>query len=613
MTAKASCRDTVTLSYHRTVEPIEQYTFYPVVEVEGNYFIDRREMTNHLCAPPSQNDCSNQVVMIELPNGSTAKILVGNAECATIRDLKFGCELQFGIPCNLQRVSALENPEIELGDWILLKDTVQTIDDVIVVQVPVWWNKFICVTLNNEIENVCRRAKLPMQQISKEERLFVGFFIACCCGHENLLERLSTLDIHFDQQAATESGRNLFHAAAASGKVNCLEFVAKHLVKPSKEILSKLDTNRETPIDIARRFNYQDVERLLYKLLFYEKGEREQRNSDESGIDVCDSVDSDDSLEGTKPRHDNTDQEEALKDRENNHPGIPKNGFEDGELVITECDEGDSFAIDVKKEPKKCPSNSPKSKDGVCQQDGLSNSGARGDQMPATSPFSSDSFDDSLKLSPRLNRPQTLDLSPKRLLRRRFVNEDPSGRPKSARTVQYPQINVYQEEDEEVGPDENHLPPLENQTLVSQNAGNAFSKRMKQTVVRTISNSHSSALKERLIPSPDEEPRTSKSAPGSPQTLRRMVFKPSSKPPSSPGSIRVCPLSPNMSRVLDQRRGSEPVACLNRTNGIRLGRARRDAVISTDLAHGDSHVSTMPSSPKMHKRGKARYVMTQEV
>ena len=603
----------MTLSFHRIVEAIEQYTFYPVVEVEGNYFIDRREMTNHLCAPPSQNDCSNQVVIIELPNGSTAKIFGGNTDCETVRDLKLGCELQFGIPANLQRVSALENPEIELSDWILLKDTVQTIDDVIVVQVPVWWNKFICVSLNNEIENVCRRAKLPMQQISKEERLFVGFFIACCCGHENLLERLRTLDIHFDQQAATESGRNLLHAAAASGNVNCVEFVAKHLVKPSKEILSKLDTNRETPIDIARRFNNQDAERLLYKLLFYEKGEREQRNSDESGIDVCDSVDSDDSLEGTKPRHDNTDQEETQKDCENNHQGMPKNaGFENhGELVITECDEGDSFAVDVKKEPKK---NSPKSKDGVCQQDGLSNSGALGDQMRATSPFSSDSSDDCLKLSPRLNRPQTLDISPKQhLLRRRFVNEDPSGRPKSARTVHYPQINVYQEEDEKVGPNENHLPPLDNQTLVSHNAGNAFSKRMKQTVVRTISSPHSAALKERLIPSPDEEPLTSNSAPGSPQTLRRMVFKPSSKPPSSPGSIRVCPLSPNMSRVLDQRRGSEPVACLNRINGIRLGRARRDAVISTDLTHGgDSHVSAMPSSPRMYKRGKSRYVLPQQ-
>lgn len=570
-------------------------------------------MTNHRGAQPSEGD-ANPAVIIKLPNGSTEKIAVGN-KYATVRNLKVGCELQFGIPCHLQQVSALENPGVELSDWSPLRDVVQTIDDVIVVQVPVWWNKFICVSLNNEIDNVCRRAKLPMQQISKEERLFVGYFIACCRGHEHLLDRLRALDIQLDQHAATEAGRNLFHAAAASGKVNCVEFVAKYLIKPSKEILTMLDTNRETPIDIARRLNHHDTERLLYKYMYHEKGDREERSSAESGIDVseeCGSVDSDDSSEESRiTENGKTAPEGTWEVHEKNNTEVKNTAFE--ELVITECasDEGLSFAIDLKLAQQGTPPNPLKSEVGVIQRDGLSpvdkpdvNNSHRKERE--ASPCSSDSSDESSSLSPRLDRPQTLNLAPNQhLLRRRFV------RPKSARTVRYPQFSVSLE-DEEVDGNDNHLPPLESQMLVNKTSGNLLSssasigqmRKLKQAIARTNSTPNSPTSNQKLSPTPHDDKLVTKSAPGSPQNTR-MVFKPSVKPPQSlSGSVSSVP--PNISsRMLDRRRGSEPIACLSRTNGVRPSRPRRDAVITADLPHGDNYIG----SPIMHKRGKARYVL----
>ena len=559
-------------------------------------------MTNH----PGEQSHDNQAVIIELPNGSTEKIVVRDKLTSTVRDLKVTCELQFGIPCNLQQLCALENPGQELNDWSPLKETIQTIGDVvIVVQVPVWWNKFICVSLNNEIENVCIRAKLPMQQISKEERLFVGFFIACCRGHEKLLERLKTLDIQFDHHGATEANRNLFHAAAASGNVNCVEFVAKHLIKPSKEILTMLDTNRETPIDIARRLNHHEAERLLYKYMYNEKGERHERNSTESGIDLseeCGSEESDDSSEGKQPPGENISALQGPHTSESESPEDAKIvGFEDGELVITECDEGLNFSGDSRSQQEP-PPNPAKFQTGVGEYSHQ--------QVQRTSPCSSESSDESCRVSPRLSRPQTLNLqSNQHLLQRRFKEADPR-RPKSARAVRYPKM--YLEEEEEVDENDNHLPPLEVQTRVNHSAGNTLSlsastlqmRRIKQAVVRTNSTPNSPASKQRLSPS-DETPGTdeyvTKSAPGSPQSPR-VSFKPSMKPFNA-GSIS--PMSPQMARALEKRRGSEPLAALSRTNGMRLPRSRRDAVITADL-HGDSKAPA--NSPIMFRRGKARYV-----
>lgn len=543
----------------------------------------------------------SQVVSIELPNGSTEKIAVRDKRNAAVRDLKVTCELQFGIPCNLQQVSALKNPNQEFNDWMPLTEAMQVMgnDAVFVVRVPVWWNKFICVCLNNEIENVCIRAKLPMQQISKEERLFVGCYIACCCGNEKLLERLQTMDIQCDHQTTTRAGRNLFHAAAASGKVNCVEFVAKHLIKPSKENLTLIDTNRETPIDIARRLNHSETERLLYKYMYNKKGERMERNSTESGIDLSEESESEDSAEEKSRSRANISAREEQGDGDSKSAAVIKPiCLKDEELVITDCDEGLSFAVDTKSKQVTPPNSHVEAN----QQDGLTNR----ERSPQRrhSPCSSESSDESSNISPRLSRPQTLNVqSNQHLLQRRFKETDPY-RPKSARTVRCPRI--YLEEEEEASTTDNHLPPLEGQTQKTHAVGNVLSssasnlqiRRMKQALVRTNSGPNSPASNRRL--SPTEESATddfvSKSAPGSPQSPR-FLFKPS-------GGIS--PASPKVSRaLLDRRRGSEPVAAMNKINGIRFPRTRRDATITADL-HGD--IKGQPASPIMFRRGKARSI-----
>ena len=553
-------------------------------------------MTNHSRAQSHDN----QAVIIELPNGSTEKIAVRDKLDLTVRDLKVTCELQFGIPCNLQQLYALENPGQELSDWSPLKETIQTIGDVvIVVQVPVWWNKFICVSLNNEIENVCIRAKLPMQQISKEERLFVGFFIACCRSHEKLLERLRTLDIHYDHHGTTEAGRNLFHAAAASGNVNCVEFVAKHLTKPTKEMLTMLDTNRETPIDIARRLNHHDTEILLYKYMYSEKGARHERNSTESGIDLseeCRSEESDDSSEEKQAQEENISAFEAPHTGKSASPEENKIvTFEDGELVITECDDGLSFSGDYLRSP-----NPVKSQTGVEDYSPQ--------QVQRASPCSSESSDESSRISPRLNRPQTLNVqSNQHLLQRRFKAVDPR-RPKSARTVRYPKVRLEEAEFDE---NDNHLPPLEVQTRHNHALANTLSlsastlqqRRFKQAVVRTNSTPNTPASKQLLNTSNEttgSEEMITKSAPGSPQSPRAL-FKPSMK---AFNSGRISPVSPQIARALASRRGSEPLAALG-TNGIRFPRSRREAIITADL-HGDNKAQV--KSPIMFRRSKARYV-----
>lgn len=577
----------------------------------------RYEMRNFDASQVATSE-PESIVLIELPNGSSEKIAVGN-EIATIRDLKIKCELQFGIPSNLQKISAMENPDIELNDWSPIKDPGQRISDhVIILQVPVWWNKFICVSLNNEIDNVCRRAKLPMQQISKEERLFVAYFIACCRGYDNALERLKELDIQIDEKTLTEAGRNLFHAAAAGGKVGCVEFVATNLITPTKKILSVLDAHRETPIDIARRLNHQDTERVLYKYMYHDKIDREQRSSAESGIEDCDSVCSYDSMEDRKT------------DIENNAPENTRNCEPNSEKknpvfreVITKYNEIGNFPTETELRRETPPKQQLTSEVKMTQQDASQTVSMKQRQEREDCSCSSDSSaDESSSPCSKSLRPKTLNLSTPNepLLRRRAVRPT-----KNALTSCYPPKNtILQEELQDEN--ENFLPRLENQNMVKQTGKKDTSlsasygqiTRLKQGVVQLSSNPCPSASvtnrfnlspsrlspTDRLSPTSDDEKLITKSAPGSPRSLRRLVFKPSVRPPAT-GNSAICPLSPKIyARILDQRRGSEPLASVTRTNGpAATGRPRRDAVIN-DLQHGDKYIS----SPMMHKRGKARSI-----
>ena len=571
-----------------------------------------------------------QAVITELPNGSTEKVAV-RSEC-TVRDFKVICELQFGIPYNLQKVCIKNDSSVELNDWLQLRESVQTFEEVIVVEVPVWWNKFVCASLNNEIENGYRRAKLPMQQISKEERLFVGYFIACCHGFVGLLEKLNTLEISIDHKATTEAGRNLFHAAAVSGKANCVEFIASHVVDPSKEVLSVLDTNKETPLDIARRFKHHETERVLYKYMYHEKGEREKRSSAESGIDLTEEFEAIDLEVG--PLFDVNTQERKSRSKKKQQEPANDSSEEEGssrrdkevQLVISECDEGLSFIGSTTKSTQPPATNQLREEANVidtCEGDDALTRNTNHLQARAPSDASSsDSSEESS--SPRPVRPRTLKLASNQpLLQRRFGKGFDLYRPNSAR-LRHPKISICQEEEEEEESENTHLPPLERQTLVNQTATSALGSpalgvsllRKKQGVVRTNSTPNTPPLKPRLSPVDDRfngvqqlgDDLVPKSAPNSPQSPR-IVFKPSVKS-RGPAVGSLPPSSPTLRMDFDRRRGSEPFPAFSwNSNGTRSGlsRPRREAaLITADL----SGCISPHMSPIMQRRGKSRCVIT---
>lgn len=92
-------------------------------------------------------------------------------------------------------------------------------------------------------------------------------------------------------------GRNFFYVVVVSGKVNCVEFVVKYLIKLLKENLILIDINREILIDIVWWLNYSEMERLFYKHMYNEKGEWMECNFVEFGIDLSEESELEDFVE----------------------------------------------------------------------------------------------------------------------------------------------------------------------------------------------------------------------------------------------------------------------------------------------------------------------------
>ncbi|XP_031564683.1 uncharacterized protein LOC116300059 [Actinia tenebrosa] len=192
-------------------------------------------MVSHGDMSPQQRSRDVEVV---LPNEAKKKIQVYTL--CTVSELKVICEASFGIPTELQKISLLD----DAGN-IELKDCVMVPKAPLKLQVPIWWTKFICCVLKNEVENVFRRVQLPMQQVGKDERIFVALFMGACCGLDDLVVRLAKLKTNVNLSTATDTGRTLLHACAASGSLNCLDIIIKHLMTSSLDSLENVDVNKE--------------------------------------------------------------------------------------------------------------------------------------------------------------------------------------------------------------------------------------------------------------------------------------------------------------------------------------------------------------------------------
>lgn len=211
-------------------------------------------MVSHGEMSPQQRSRDLEVV---LPNGVSKKIQV--LSLCTVNELKVICEASFGIPTELQKISLVnDDGESELKGCVMVPKAP------LKLQVPIWWAKFICCVLKNEVENVFRRVQLPMQQVSKDERIFVALFMGACCGLDDLVARMAKLKTKVNLSTATDTGRTLYHACAASGSSKCLDILIKHLMTSNLDSLENVDVNKENAYQLAERLRHRDVaERLL--------------------------------------------------------------------------------------------------------------------------------------------------------------------------------------------------------------------------------------------------------------------------------------------------------------------------------------------------------------
>ena len=193
---------------------------------------------------------------VALPTGDEEYVLVD--EKITVRDLKQICELKFGIPVNLVTFIIGES---ELQEWQMLDERS---GEVIELRVPVWWRKIVCAALRRELENASRRVRLPMQQITEEERCFVFLFISCCLGDEQMTSRALFLDVKIDSNTRTPAGRTVLHAAAAGGNIQCVDVLIKNWSEFTPELFSAADLEKEIPYDVAKRSGHYAMEMLLF-------------------------------------------------------------------------------------------------------------------------------------------------------------------------------------------------------------------------------------------------------------------------------------------------------------------------------------------------------------
>ena len=496
-------------------------------------------------------EAKQKEVTIGLPTGKFETIVV-NDQC-TSRELKVMCELRFGIPCKLQKFGTGESSS-KLQDWCSIVRTLELQSEkTITLEVPVWWNKLLCATLNSEPDNVSRRVQLPMQQITKERRCFVALFMACCLGEENLISQLLSLDIKVASNESTEAGRTLLHAAASGGNVKCVELLMKSWKYFSEDLFVALDLNQETPLDIAQRLRRRNMEELLYRYTYHNKGEREERCSVESGIGL-----NDDSPNGIRVFPD----EEGIKTNIESE----MQPVSCGDLVIRECDEGWSI-VDVTgntllETPPKTANVTPASTDPEK---------ARG---RASSPQSSDSSSEGTPSTEMKTLKLQSGSTTQPLLHRRLGQE--LYRPRNLRIPNF----TFSEEEQDTKM--LHLPPLEEQNLVSRDKMSSCSRptsasvNSKRTVSRSLSTPHTP---------------NSRSAPTSPQMAHRLFWGHTSA--MKPSFSLSAPGSPEFNAR--SRRCSEPFG--------------PGSVYSKNLNGGsrrNSHQTDAFSSPQLQQRRKSR-------
>lgn len=218
-----------------------------------------------------KNSEANRSIDILTPEGKTLTLSLG--ENTDIRKIKNECELQCGVPSDLQIIQLqgrdLSNDStlssLDISDGCALR-----------VTVPQWWQKFVSTCYKGDTQQVKKRIYVKMSQVSREERSFTAAFIAAVQGNHNLMFAAFVgrkINLHSKTKL---SGRNLLHAAVSGGSTSC---VANVLMNGGNVLLEAADNTGETPVKMAQKLYGEEGSMVKFLNVYLELHRREANHS----------------------------------------------------------------------------------------------------------------------------------------------------------------------------------------------------------------------------------------------------------------------------------------------------------------------------------------------
>ena len=150
-------------------------------------------------------------------------------------------------------------------------------------------------------------------KLARTRGSLLPLFMGACCRLDGLVSRIAKLKTKVNLSTATDTGRTLLHACAASGSVKCLDIIIKHLMALSLDSLENVDVNKESARQLAERLGHNDV---AERLLQYKNTKLIQEESCRASEDTVEDV-SDTSRSSSSPH-----QRQANRDRKINSEAI---------------------------------------------------------------------------------------------------------------------------------------------------------------------------------------------------------------------------------------------------------------------------------------------------
>lgn len=186
-----------------------------------------------------------------------------------ILELKKNLELITGIPISLQRLFYLDKED-------LMDDSDLRSHDIVVLatlNLHIWrtWEKLIFYSFigdENQIMKLKEKSLLPreMQLEHYKNQINVALYVAASKGKQELIVHL--INEGADVNWRTNLGRTSLHAAAASGKSNCIELLLKNGALP--EIV---DSNGKSASTTANEFGHRESEKILFLFQWQKRAE----------------------------------------------------------------------------------------------------------------------------------------------------------------------------------------------------------------------------------------------------------------------------------------------------------------------------------------------------